>query len=74
MFHKCKFGNIDKGYQYCIICGKARKVECSHKWEIKSESQVSTRNPYTGRTNVTQYVYLQQCIYCGELKEFRQKV
>ena len=74
MFHKCKFSSIDKGYQYCIICNKARKIECSHKWEIIDENTISTRNPYTGKSNITQYVYLQKCVYCGELKEFRLKV
>ena len=74
MFHQCKFGIVDKGYQYCTICGKAHKVECNHKWKIESQTSISSLSPYTGNRNIKAYVYIQQCIYCGELKEFKTKV
>jgi DNA-directed RNA polymerase subunit RPC12/RpoP len=63
-----KYGEIkDSGYQYCEYCGKAIVVPivpCSHKWKTIKETK------YLQWDSLKQIIYTQQCMICGELKNF----
>ena len=61
-FHK--FDKVMDGYQYCVKCGIARKVECPHKWET-----IRIINEKSWRDNIHRIIYIKECVRCGELKQ-----
>lgn len=64
MFCFHEYGKVESdGYQYCRKCGKARKVECNHTWEIieKWNRGVSTATSFVSK------IYILRCKKCGEI-------
>jgi hypothetical protein len=67
MWCRHKYGKREEdGYQYCINCGKARKLSCVHKWKREDIIPISFAGSTTG------YLRIYECEFCGELK--REKV
>lgn len=64
MFHRHKYGKVEKGgYQYCIKCGKAQVAPCAHRWKIISTGSIQGNwGSVVGRMDVL------QCQICGDLK------
>lgn len=54
----------DKGFQFCLKCGKARHIitGCSHKW-----IQVFFYNPKDFWGNIVGTVSVMECSKCGEI-------
>ena len=64
--HK-KWGKVEKGYQYCLKCGKARAIPCSHnKWKTLDIGDIKG---WWG--HIVGRVFVQQCTTCGTIKEKR---
>ena len=60
--HKYGLVNTDTEYQYCILCGEARKVPCSHKWEEVGRIKESTFGRVVG------HIWILRCAHCGDMK------
>lgn len=66
IFHKHKYGPVDdRGIQYCVSCGSARRLECSHVWEDVESETISDEHK-----RVQAKVIVSKCIHCGDRKKF----
>jgi uncharacterized OB-fold protein len=66
MFHKCKYGKVEDGYQYCLKCGKAilaPQPKCQHKWIREEEIEITSNGWVLGK------LYIDCCKKCGELNK-----
>jgi len=61
--HFHKYGKIEDECQYCIICGKARTLECAHKWETIEVHSVTKGNS----TILIGHRYILRCKNCGDI-------
>lgn len=66
---RCKYDHVidDKGYQYCVKCGKAIKAPCVHKWEIKNTYSSVDKSFGIEHTNYISYILV--CTKCGTIGE-----
>lgn len=67
MFCFHKYDVVKNNYQYCKKCGKARVVECPHKWETQSIYNGSVQ--YDNGSSKDFVIYALSCTKCGTIKE-----
>jgi hypothetical protein len=65
MFCFHKWNKVVDGYQYCDKCGKARTVECNHKWKTISTSDLRKRSSITREFIKIGNLYSSVCERCG---------
>lgn len=63
--HK-RFGKVEEGFQYCLKCGWARRLPCSHKWVRENIVKVMGNFGY-----VFYFEALDRCEICGEVKIYK---
>lgn len=66
MIHAHKYGKIENGYQYCEKCGKARHIECNHKWSV---IETYKKYAFRGAPRPYSFIYIMQCAVCGDIKK-----
>ena len=68
MFHRCKYGKVEEGYQYCLKCGKAilaPVVKCQHVWVISEKYDIYT---HLSSDRPGHHLISDRCSKCGEIK------
>jgi len=72
MFGRCKhkFGKVqDDNYQYCEMCGTAKSVKCSHKWNTISHGDIIDKRfqDSSGKPRIIGETYIIRCAKCGDI-------
>jgi len=62
------WGEVRERYQYCKNCGKARSVECPHKWVNTNKVERYILNKWATEKLISGYVIVMKCEICGEMK------
>lgn len=71
--HKCNYGEVKDGYQYCTTCNKARVMDalnCRHKWKTISMRNIATSSRSGGQSRITGEIHIMECEKCGDKKDF----
>ena len=76
--NKCKhiwMNVLEDGFQYCDICGVARKPidetytkKCMHRFVEDRSSPINRTNKITGDSRIIGYLHVLKCKNCGDIQ------